>query len=103
MISKTTGRLFIIQWNVPELIITHGDSPKSVKTNKQTADVKLNIQEPDTSSCSWQHTGRTPLREFFMVKGQCLSLYFHITLNWAEELIMPPASLPNQGLLKSTL
>jgi hypothetical protein len=28
---------------------------------------------------------------------------FLLTLNWAEELIVPPAGVPNQGLLKSTM
>ena len=28
---------------------------------------------------------------------------FLLTLNWAEEFIVPPAGLPNQGLIKITM
>ena len=40
------------------------------------------------------------LGSFFLVKSQSLALYFLLTHNWAEELIVTLAGLPDQGLIK---
>ena len=85
-----------MQGNISELITTHGDSPQSV--NKLTKSPCNN--KTDIASCSWQLSGRTPLRKFFLVKVNAYHCTIIFTLNWAEELIMPPVGLPNLGLIK---
>ena len=66
-----------IKGNVSELITLHGYSLQSVnKQTKSTCNIKPS-GEWYLSWC-WQLTGRTPLRKFFLAKGQYLSLYFYI-------------------------
>ena len=69
---------------------------KRMEINKQTPYWISHLQETEIISCFWHLKGDVSCKK----KKTQFSIVPFITIISAEQYIVPPAGLPNQGLLK---